>query len=175
MVIVTLKGMDVYHLMSKTKDLHPAIASIYKIENEDDLLFYCQEGFVAHNGVDQTSFVLFVYIDADIKYKDKEKEVTRKIKQVLSDTAIHFYFRFTYKNEGDELLLKDSTYPLYMKDDNMIKVEGENNHSHEHNFEHDDEEPFMGNVISEYEKYVESNPDATPEELYKALMSIKNK
>lgn len=169
MVIVTIKGMDVFHLMSKTKELHPAIASIYKIENEEDLLFYCQEGFVVHNGVDQTSFVLFVYIDADEKYKDKEKEVTRKIKQILSDTAVHFYFRFTYKKGDEELLLKDTTYPLYMKDDNMIKVE------HDIDKHHHDDEPFMGNVISEYEKFVDDNPDASPEELYQALMNIKNK
>ena len=173
MVIINLKGMDEYHLISKTKELHPAIASIYNLENEEDLLFYCEEGFVAHNGVDQTSFVLLVYIDADIKYKDKEKEVIRKIKQILSDTAIHFYFRFTYKNENDELLIKDPTYPLYMKDDNMIKVE--HNHDHHDHYHDNEEEPFMGNVISEYEKYVDSNPNATPEELYKALMDIKNK
>lgn len=167
MIIVTIKGMDVYHIMKKTKELHPALVSLYKLDNEDDLLFYAQEGYVTHNGVDQTSFVLFVYIDADIKYKEKEKEVTRKIKQILSDTAIHFYFRFNYKEEGDELLLKDDSYPLYMKDDNMIKVD--------HDHSHDEEEPFMGNVISEYEKYIDDNPNASPEELYKALMDIKNK
>lgn len=168
MIIVTIKGMDVYHIMKKTKDLHPALVSLYKLDNEDDLLFYAQEGYVTHNGVDQTSFVLFVYIDADSKYKDKEKEVTRKIKQILSDTAIHFYFRFTYKDKEDELLLKDDSYPLYMKEDNMVKV----NHDHNHESE---EEPFMGDVISNYEKYIDENPNASPEELYKALMDIKNK
>ncbi len=166
MVIVTIKGMDVYHIMKKTKELHPALVSLYNLKNEEDLIFYAQEGYVTHNGVDQTSFVLFVYIDADKEYKGKEKEVTRKIKQILSDTAIHFYFRFTYKDKDEELLLKDDSYPLYMKDDNMVKVDSDHDH---------DEEPFMGDVIGEYEKYIDENPNASPEELYKALMNIKNK
>ena len=165
MIIVNIKGMDVFHIISKTKELHPALVSLYKVK-EDDLLFYAQEGFVVHDGIEQTSFVLFVYIEADEKYKNKEKDVMRVIKNILSDTAIHFYFKFTYKKEDEEYLIKDEKYPLYMTDENVVKAHQE----------HDsDEEPYLGNVISEYENYIDSHPNASADELYSALMNINHK
>jgi len=177
MIIVSIFGMDYYEAISKTKKLHKPLLEAYGIKDEE-LEFFAPESFIIHNGFEQTSFRLNIRVEAPLQYQDKEKEVKEILLEGLKDVAIHFRILFTYFDPAHEYLSLDDTYPLYMNDSNTVKAETEeeaDEKEEEQNREEEQEEPYMGDIISEFDEYIQAHPNASSEEVYKALTGIREK
>lgn len=178
MITVSLLGMDYYQAIEVTKRIHSRLVEIYRCKDED-LVFFAPESFLIHDGIEQTSFRLNIRVEAPDMYADREREVKDVLFDALKDVAIHFRVLFTYFEPEHEYLKIDDIYPEYMTDKNVVKAEDE--HDHDHEEEDDDsyseeyEEPYMGDIIGEFDTYIQQHPDATNDEIYKALTEIREK
>ncbi len=176
MIIVTLLGMDTYQAIDETRKLHSALVKAYGCK-DDELEFFAPEGFIIHDGVEQTSFRLNITVDAPKSYSIKEKEIKDLLFFSLKDAAVHFRVVFRYFDPANEYVRLDDTYPTYMTDSNTVKSEKDHtdevNKEADKNFEEEAEEPYMGDIIGEFDKYIKDHPDATDKEVYDTLMGIR--
>lgn len=178
MITITLKGMDIYLAIAQNKKFHNKIAEIYDV-NPEEIEFFATEGFVIHNGIEQTSFRLNIEVEAPEEFEDEDLEIKVKdaLIEGLKDVAIHFHIVFRYFNPSHEYMSIDEDYPLYMTDSNTVKaIDPEAEHDHEHEEEIEDgEEPYMDDIIAEFDEYVKEHPNATNKEVYEALAGIREK
>ena len=73
MIIVTLKGADVFLSGEVERALFPLLAKVYNVD-ENELILHAQDGYLYHDGMDQTSFNLIVKVESDVSFESKEKE-----------------------------------------------------------------------------------------------------
>ena len=169
MITVSLLGMDYYHAIDVTKKIHSRLVEIYRCKDED-LVFFAPESFIIHDGIEQTSFRLNIKVEAPEMYMDKESEVRDALFDSLKDVAIHFRLLFTYFDPEHEYLKIDDTYPEYMTENNVVKAEDAHDHDHEddddQSYSEEYEEPYMGDIIGEFDAYIQKHPDATNDEIY---------
>lgn len=176
MIFIKLFGMDSYEAIRYTKMLQTKLANLYDV-SENEIEFYAADGFIIHNGFEQTNFRLNVEIEAPEQFEDLENEVKDTICDCLREenVAVHFHFIFNYFDPIHEYLLNDDSYPLYMTDKNTIKAESEEevDTSSDNDDEEEYDEPYMGDIIGEFDEYVKNHPNATNREIYEALAGIR--
>lgn len=176
MITVSLLGMDHYEAISKTKLLHKKLKEAYGVE-DNELEFFAPESFIIHDGFEQTSFRLNVKVEAPYEEQDKETIIKDIIFEALKNVAIHIRVVFEYFEPEHEYISIDPDYPEYMSEKNTVKAD---DHDHDDYFdptEYDEihDEPYMGDIISEFDEYIKENPDASNEEVYAALAGIRDK
>jgi hypothetical protein len=174
MITVSILGMDYYEAIAKTKLLHKKLVEVYGIE-DDELEFFAPESFIIHDGFEQTSFRLNIKVEAPFDDMDKEEEVRDIIFDALKDVAVHLRVVFTYFEPEHEYLKIDDTYPKYMSEKNTVKAD---DHDHDHDEEENEpeenyDEPYMGDIMGEFDEYIKAHPNATNEEVYRALTEIR--
>lgn len=176
MITITLKGMDTYQAIYVTGKIHKNIAEVYGV-NDDELEFYAIEGFIIHDGIEQTSFRLNIDIEAPEKYASLEGKVKEALVKGLKDVAIHFHIIFRYFQPEHEYLVTDDTYPLYMTDNNTVKavVDDQEKEKMEDGFVEEGEEPYMGDILGQFDTYVKDHPNASNKEIYEALAGIRKR
>lgn len=173
MIVIDIMGIDVINAISEEKKVHKDLCAIYSID-EEELIFRAIDGYVIHDGVEQTSFLLSLEIQAPSEYIDKEDEVKAYLYNAFKDVSIHKRILFTYFESERETVFKDETYPLYMSEKNVVHVE----HDHDEDEYYDDyeekyEEPYMEDILSEFDNYLKDHPNATNKEVYEALSGIR--
>jgi hypothetical protein len=175
MITVSILGMDYYEAIAKTKLLHKKLVEAYGIE-DDELEFFAPESFIIHDGFEQTSFRLNVQVEAPFDDADKEAQVKDILFDALKDTAVHIRVVFRYYEPEHEYLKIDDSYPKYMSESNTVKAE-EHDHDHEEMDEQTEketyDEPYMGDIMSEFDEYVKAHPNASTQEIYQALTGIR--
>lgn len=175
MITVSILGMDFYEAISKTKALHKKLVEAYQIE-DDELEFFAPESFIIHDGHEQTSFRLNIKVEAPYGEEDKETFVKDIILEGLKDVAVHFRIVFSYFDPEHEYLSIDDSYPKYLNDHNTVKAEEDHEDEEEQqNEEETYDEPYMGDIISEFDEYIQAHPNASNEEVYQALTGIREK
>lgn len=177
MIIVSLLGMDRYEAIEKTKKLHQRLVEAYGIE-DNELEFFAPDSFIIHDGMEQTSFRLNVKVEAPFDDQDKEDIVKDIIFDELKDLAIHIRVLFTYFDPEHEYLKIDDSYPEYMSEKNTVKADCHDDDDDEETRQDEEEtydEPYMGDIISEFDEYIKKHPNATNEEVYQALSGIREK
>lgn len=176
MIIIKILGMDSYEAIRYTKKLQKKLADLYQV-TESEIEFYAADGFIIHDGFEQTNFRLNIEIQAPEQFEDIENEVKDLIAETLREEniAIHFHFLFTYFDPSHEYLLTDDDYPLYMTDKNTVKAETEEEVDTEEDNDDEEEydEPYMGDIIDAFDEYVKKHPNATNREIYEALSGIR--
>lgn len=175
MIVIDMMGIDTIMAISEEKKVHKDLCAIYSIE-EDELIFRAIEGYVIHNGVEQTSFLLSLEIQAPTEFIDKEDEVKAYLYNAFKDVSIHKRILFKYFDAERETVFKDETYPLYMSDKNVVHIENDHNHDEEDEekyYQQTYEEPYMGDILSEFDNYIKEHPDASNKEVYDALSGIR--
>lgn len=165
--------MDHYEAITRTKSLHKKLVDAYQI-GDDELEFQAVDSFIIHDGFEQTSFHLNLQVLAPESKEIMENEIADLIFDELKDLSIHMRVNFIYFEEEHEHVKIDEDYPLYMNDHNTVKAEDEHEHEHEkHDEEETYDEPYMGDIITEFDEYIKAHPNASNEEVYQALTSIR--
>ena len=175
MILVSLLGMDIYQAEALSKKMHQPLVNAFSCA-DDDLNFYSPSSFLIHNGVEQTSYRLEVIIHAPDIFQDKEKAVIEVLEKFLKEISVHQHIVFHYFETEHEVTLNDENYPLYMTESNVVKADNyADNDGAERTEEETYEEPYYGDIISEFDEYVKSHPDATDREVYEVLSGIREK
>lgn len=174
MILVSLLGMDIYQAIDLSKKLHKPLVEAFGCK-DDELNFYAPSSFLIHDGVEQTSFHLEVQIQADYDYQDREEQVVQVLEKILDDASVHQHIIFTYFDKEHEYTFIDKDYPIYMTETNTVKAEVHHHDDEELTEEEQYEEPYYGDIISEFDEYVKAHPDATDREVYEALTGIREK
>lgn len=177
MITITIFGYDALACEKLSKDTTKDICKEYKI-TENELLFIGVNSFICHNGQEQTSYRLDVEISAPKSFKNKvlENDVINILLPYLKEISIHQRFVFTYFDENNEYNFIDDDYPLFLTQDNMVKAESEEE-SVDNDITDDEEEynePYMEDIISQFDDYIRKHPNASNEEVYKALTCIRD-
>ena len=82
MINVVLKGVDEFLGAHVETILSPSIAKLYEVSN-DEVIFTCYHSIIYHGGMDQTSYHMMITIEANKKFKNKEKIKSTKVKVQL--------------------------------------------------------------------------------------------
>lgn len=145
MIIVKLLGIDQYQAEDYVRALHTQFAQIFETE-EKDILFYAPDSYLIHKGIEQTSYIVNIEIEAPEKYKPLENKASEYIaKLFMNQICVHVRVIFNYFDEDREHVFINEDYPLYMTDENMAHFDTEN----------EDSEPYLGNAFEDYDKRVE--------------------
>ena len=171
MIVIDIMGIDTIQAISEEKKVHRSLAEIYSVD-ENDIIFRAIEGFIIHDGVEQTSFLLDIQIQAPKELEDKEESVKLFLLDSFKDVSIHKRILFKYFDSEKEFVFKDDEYPLYMTDKNVVHIE---NHCQEEEYEEKYEEPYMGDILSEFDNYIKDHPDADEKEVYEVLTGIRER
>lgn len=156
MIFITIEGADQYLAMEFSKDIEPKIIKALNIK-ENEINFICPESFFVHNGQEQTSFHALITIKLPTKFKDRQQELISIISKDIKSLSVHSHFLFIYFDEENEYDNIDNEYPLYLSEDNMVKVNDEEENK-------EDEEPYTGNIFEELDNFVASHPEMSKEE-----------
>ncbi len=163
MIIVKLLGIDQYQAEDYVRALHSSFAQIFEVD-EKEILFYAPDSYLIHKGIEQTSYVLNIEIEASEKYKILEEKAAEYIaKLFMNQICIHVRILFSYFEEEREHLFFNEDYPKFMNDDNMAHFEASE----------DEEEPYMGNAFEDYEKRVEEKEKEQAQSELERLKSNK--
>ena len=141
MIIVTLKGADVFLSGEVERALFPLLAKVYNVD-ENELILHAQDGYLYHDGMDQTSFNLIVKVEADVSFESKEKEAAECIIKVMKNYAIHTRVYFAYFESKHVYESINEEYPLFINSGNVASFE---------NDEESEVEVYDGNIFEEYE------------------------
>lgn len=172
MIIVSLLGTDPYSAIGHTQRIHKGLCQIYGID-EDELEFFAPESFIIHNGMEQTSYHLNIRVEAPYDCQDREETVVDYLKNAFKDLAIHIRILFSYFDPDHEYVFFDPDYPRFMTQSNVVKADIHDSEETADMAFDEKEEPYMGDIIGEFDAYVKAHPDATDREVYEALTGIR--
>ena len=174
MITVSLLGRDEYEAIRYTDKLHKAIKDIYQCKDEE-INFFAPRSFLIHDGREQTTFRLDVKVEAPKGTEDKETEASNAIAALLKDdAAIHIRIVFDYYDPKHEHRYIDNDYPLYRDKSNTVQAqEAHDEEAENQEYEETYEEPYRGDIIGDFDKFLKQHPDATNEEVYEALTGIR--
>ncbi|MCI1735112.1 MAG: hypothetical protein LKM30_05180 [Bacilli bacterium] len=173
MITIRLLGMDTYQAIDVTRKVHAALVKIYGI-GDNELEFYASEGFIIHDGIEQTNYRLNIIVEAPEQYEELENDVKDALVSNLKDIAVNFHILFRYFQPEHDYIINDDSYPVYMTDSNTVKATTEAEEAEEKQTEEEEsEEPYMGDIIAQFDNYVKDHPNATNKEIYDALAGIR--
>ena len=90
------------------------------------------------------------------------------------DAAIHIRIVFDYYDPKHEHRYIDNDYPLYRDKSNTVQAqEAHDEEAENQEYEETYEEPYRGDIIGDFDKFLKQHPDATNEEVYEALTGIR--
>lgn len=141
MIIVTLKGADVYLANEIERALLPTLSKAYSVE-EDEIILHAVDGYLYHDGMDQTSFNLIVKVEAEEKYMLNEKESAKSILEAMKNYAIHTRLYYAYFKKENYYENINEEYPLFINSKNVASFENE---------EESNVEVYDGNIFEDYE------------------------
>ncbi len=174
MILISLLGMDIYQAEALSKKLHKPLVEAFACD-EDELNFYAPSSFIIHDGVEQTAYRIEVIVRAPYEYQEHEKEVVDILLKFLDEVAVHQHIVFNYFDEEHEYIRIQDDYPTYMTETNTVKTDADNHDEDEKTEEEMYDEPYYGDIISEFDEYIKEHPDATDKEVYEVLSGIREK
>jgi hypothetical protein len=136
MITISVLGLDQYVVGHYSKEHTANLANLFEI-NEDEVNFYAPESMIFHSGVEQTSWNSIVIVKAPSRCEAVEAKVADYLIKTLSEFTINLEVEFEYFEEGHRYAHVNSSYPRFIKEDNLVDVEAESGDDSDE----DDEEP----------------------------------
>ena len=122
MIIVTLKGADVFLSGEVERALFPTLAKVYNVD-ENELILHAQDGYLYHDGMDQTSFNLLVEIVAPEDYVDSEEMVASILMESSKNYSVHVRILFSYYDSTHYYERVNKDYPEYITEMQKVEVD----------------------------------------------------
>lgn len=178
MITITLLGCEGILSEEISKKLTKNLAKAINVDI-NQIIFIGADSFISHNGQEQTRFLINLKIELPNKYNKKEikSKILDELLPILKNYAIHQRILFDFFDEANENIFLDPDYPQYMNDSNMVKVQNEQDDEVDDDAYSEDEEdynePYMDDIISQFDEYIKKHPNASSDEVYKALTEIR--
>ena len=163
MIFIKIEGADPYIATDFTRDIEDDLVKLYGNLPSEDLNFIIENSLFIHEGQEQTSFQVFVKVLSPKSYEEKEKVIENFLALQLKNIAIHSHIIFEYYYESNAYDESDVNYPLYMTEENMVKVDG-NENVVETNEDDSTIEPYMGNIFEDLDNFIASHPEMSKDE-----------
>ena len=113
--------INIYELSQRiSKD----IAKIYEMD-EDEIHFISSNNMVFHNGEEQTSWRVFVEVNAPKKVEILQDQICNLLAHYISEVAIHLEVVFKYYSVDHYYKHLNPDYPLFLEDKNTVTFEEE--------------------------------------------------
>ena len=154
MITFLIYGLDQFVVGRLSRELSLGLADIYET-SEDMFEFIAPEATVFHNGVEQTSWDIFVKINASQRYALIEEVVAKYLLSQLSYFAINVHLEFTYFDEDRVYEKINKEYPRFITEENIVNIDnGVHNvvddDELDEDSEYNDEEIFDGDIFQDF-------------------------
>ena len=146
MVTISIYGLDQYTVGHYSKNHTNNLANLLEVD-EDAVSFYAPEAYVFHNGVEQTSWNAIVKVNAPEQCESHEAKVAKYLIETLKEFSINLQVEFYYYHSHHHYEHINKEYPRFIKEDNVVNVEGEE-------YEEGDE-LYEGNIFENFEQKLE--------------------
>src|SRR5574344_1397922 len=124
MITICILGLDQYVVGHYSKDHTGNLANLFET-SPDDVNFYAPQSMVFHDGVEQTSWNTIVIVKAPHRYENLEAKIADYLIKTLSEFTINLEVEFEYFEEGHRYAHLNSSYPRFIKEDNLVDVEAD--------------------------------------------------
>ena len=124
MVTINIYGLDQFVVGELSQRISRDIAKIYEMD-EDEIHFIASNNMVFHNGNEQTSWRVFVEVNAPKKVEVLQEQMCNLLVHYISEVAIHLEIVFKYFSIDHYHKSLNNNYPLFLEDKNIVNMEQE--------------------------------------------------
>lgn len=124
MVTINIYGLDQFVVGELSQRISKDIAKIYEMD-EDEIHFISSNNMVFHNGEEQTSWRVFVEVNAPKKVEVLQDQICNLLAHYISEVAIHLEVVFKYYSVDHYYKHLNPDYPLFLEDKNTVTFEEE--------------------------------------------------
>lgn len=148
MITITFYGLDQFVVGRLSRELTPLVAKLYEV-SEDDVTFIAPQAMVFHNGTEQTSWNIFIKVDAPQKLAVVQDQMAELLLNGIGEVAIHKTVEFYYYHEDDRYTNINESYPRFISEENLVGVDDEYPEDIEEGEE--DDQIFTGDIFKDFE------------------------
>ena len=144
MVMINIYGLDQFVVGELSARISKDIAKLYEVD-EDDVSFVSSNNMVFHNGNEQTSWRVYVEVNAPLKLEVLQDQMCNLLTHYISEVAIHLEIVFKYYSVNHYYKHLNSDYPLFLEDKNLVNFDEEYNEDMEEG--EGEDEIFTGDIF----------------------------
>ena len=144
MVTINIYGLDQFVVGELSQRISKDIAKIYEMD-QDEIHFISSNNMVFHNGEEQTSWRVFIEVNAPKKVEVLQDQICSLLTHYVSEVAIHLEIIFKYYSVGHYYKHLNPDYPLFLEDKNIVNME--ETYSEEMEEGEGDDEIFTGDIF----------------------------
>ena len=122
MVTINIYGLDQFVVGELSARVSKDIAKIYEMD-PDDIHFISSNNMVFHEGNEQTSWRVFVEVNAPKKVEVLQEQMCALLDHYISEIAIHLEILFKYYSVDHYYKKLNPEYPLFLEDKNLVNFE----------------------------------------------------
>ena len=149
MVTINIYGLDQFVVGELSERISKDIARIYEMD-EDEIHFISSNNMVFHKGNEQTSWRVFVEVNAPKKVEVLQNQAASIIAHYISEVAIHLEILFRYYLSDHYYKQMNPDYPLFLEDQNIVNLEEEYHEDMEEG--EGDDEIYTGDIFEKIRK-----------------------
>lgn len=144
MVTINIYGLDQFVVGELSQRISKDIAKIYEMD-QDEIHFISSNNMVFHNGEEQTSWRVFIEVNAPKKVEVLQDQICSLLTHYVSEVAIHLEIIFKYYSVDHYYKHLNPDYPLFLEDKNIVNME--ETYSEEMEEGDGDDEIFTGDIF----------------------------
>lgn len=144
MVTINIYGLDQFVVGELSQRISKDIAKIYEMD-QDEIHFISSNNMVFHNGEEQTSWRVFIEVNAPKKVEVLQEQICSLLTHYVSEVAIHLEIIFKYYSVDHYYKHLNPDYPLFLEDKNIVNME--ETYSEEMEEGEGDDEIFTGDIF----------------------------
>jgi hypothetical protein len=145
MVIINFYSLD-FELVGKLNEkIHEKVANAFGIKDED-LIFQASDSFVFYKGHEQTSYNVYIKVEAPVELSLEEEKVASILMEETKDYSIHVRILFSYFDESHYYERVSRQYPEFITTSIEAKVDDE---EYDEDREYSEDEIYTGNIFAD--------------------------
>ena len=145
MVTINIYGLDQFVAGELSQRISKDVAKIYEMD-VDDIHFISSNNMVFHEGNEQTSWRVFVEVNAPKKVEVLQEQMSRLLSHYISEVAIHVEILYKYYSVDHYYQKINNDYPLFLEDKNLVNFEDEYNEDMEEG--EGEDEIYTGDIFA---------------------------
>ena len=144
MVTINIYGLDQFVVGELSQRISKDIAKIYEMD-QDEIHFISTNNMVFHKGEEQTSWRVFIEVNAPKKVEVLQEQICSLLTHYVSEVAIHLEIVFKYYSVDHYYKHLNPDYPLFLEDKNIVNME--ETYSEEMEEGEGEDEIFTGDIF----------------------------
>ncbi len=145
MVIINFYSIDFEMVGRLDEQIHEKVANAFGIKNEE-LIFNASDSFVFYKGHEQTSYNVYIKVEAPMELSLEEEKVASILMNETKDYAMHVRILFSYFDETHYYERVARQYPEFITTSIEAKVEDD---EYDEEREYSEDEIYTGNIFVE--------------------------